>query len=77
MLLFTLPELMLRYVLSYWITYTVVWIQRGKYSCSGDSMISSLVEFAPFRRGQMVVLGEGSCTCLYPHLRCNPKIWFT
>lgn len=76
MLLFTLLELMLYYVLSYWVTYTVIWIQRDPSSYSGDRMISGLVEFIPFCGRQMVVLGEGSCTCLFPHLLNNPKISF-
>lgn len=81
MLLFmnTLSELMLSYVLSYSVKYTVVWIQTGNSSCSGDSMIWSLVGPAPFCRRWVVVLGEGKLHLFVPTsaLSCNSKIWFT
>lgn len=75
----TLPKLMLSYVLSYLVKYTVVWIQTGSSSCSGDGVISSLVGPAPFCRRQIGLLGDGKLHLFVPTsaLSCNPKIWFT
>lgn len=66
----TLPKLMLSYVLSYLVKYTVVWIQTGSSSCSGDGVISSLVDLHLSAGDRLVCWGTAHCTCLFPHLHC-------
>lgn len=70
----TLAELMLSYVLSYSVKYTLVCIQMGSSSCRGSSVFSGWWDLHLSVGDGLLCWERGNCNCSFPHLPCNSDI---